>query len=82
MATQIWTLQICIVIFRLKINFKFSVKFINEQYKVFRFNIISKVYIFHLTVVMINSDRLVHNSCQEISNCNNVHLFTTNGHTF
>ena len=61
MATQIWTLQICLVhvIFRLKINLKFSVKFINEQYKVFRFNIISKTYIFHLNVVMINSDRFV-----------------------
>ena len=59
MVTQIWTLQICIVIFRLNINLKFSVKFINEQYKVFRLNIISKIYIFHLTVVMINSDRLV-----------------------
>ena len=40
MVTQIWTLQICIVIFRLKIKLKFSVKFINEQYKIFRFNII------------------------------------------
>ena len=59
MVTQMWTLQICIVVFRLKINLKFSVKFINEQYKVFRFNIISKINIFHLTVVMINSDRLV-----------------------
>ena len=59
MVTQIWTLQICIVIFRLKINLKFSVKFINEQYKIFRFNIILKIYIFHLTVVMINCDRLV-----------------------
>ena len=29
MATQIWTLQICIVLFRLKINLKFGVKFIN-----------------------------------------------------
>ena len=59
MVTQIWTLQICIVIFRLKINLEFSVKFINEQYKVLRFNIISKIYIFHQTVVMINSNRLV-----------------------
>ena len=59
MVTQIWTLQICIVIFCLKINLKFSVHFINEQYKVFKFNIISIIYIFHLTVVMINSDRLV-----------------------
>ena len=59
MVTQIWTLQICIIIFRFKINLKFSVKFINEQYKVFKFNIILKIYIFHRTVVMINSDRLV-----------------------
>ena len=59
MVTQIWTLQICIVLFRFKINLIFSVKFINEQYKVFKFNIILKIYIFHLTVVMINSDRLV-----------------------
>ena len=59
MVTQIWTLQICIVLFRFKSNLKFSVKFINEQYKVFKFNIILKIYIFHLTVVMINSDRLV-----------------------
>ena len=59
MVTQIWTLQICIVIFRLKINLKYSVKCINEQYNVFRFNIISKIYTFHLTVVMINSDRLI-----------------------
>ena len=59
MVTQIGTLLICIVIFRLKINLKLSVQFINEQYKVFRFNIISNIYIFHLTVVMINSDRLV-----------------------
>ena len=59
MVTQIWTLQICIVLFRFKFNLKFSVKFKNEQYEVFRFNIISKIYIFHLTVVMINSDRLV-----------------------
>ena len=59
MVTQIWTLQICIAIFCLKINLKFGVKSINKQYKVFRFNIISKIYIFHLTVVMINSDRLV-----------------------
>ena len=59
MVTQIWTLQICIVFFRFKIILKFSVKIINEQYKVFKFNIILKIYIFHLTVVMINSDRLV-----------------------
>ena len=59
MVTQIWTLQICIVLFCFKIILKFSVKFINEQYKVFKFNIILKIYIFHLTVVMINSDRLV-----------------------
>ena len=59
MVTQIWTLQVCIVIFRFIINIKFSVKFINQQYKVFRFTIISIIYIFHLTVVMINSDRLV-----------------------
>ena len=59
MVTQIWTLQISIVLFRLKIILKFNVKFINEQYKVFKFNIILKIYIFHLTVVMINSDRLV-----------------------
>ena len=59
MVTQIWTLPICIVIFRLKNNLQFSVQYINEQYKVFRFNIISNIYIFHLTVVMINSDRLV-----------------------
>ena len=59
MVTQIWTLQICIVLFRFKFNLKFCVKFINEQYKVFKFNIILKIYIFHLTVVMINSDRLV-----------------------
>ena len=55
MVTQIWTLQICIVLFR----FKFNLKFINEQYKLFKFNIILKIYIFYLTVVMINSDRLV-----------------------
>ena len=59
MVTQIWTLQICIVLFRFKFNLKFCVKFINEQYKVFKFNIILKIYIFHLTVVMINSDCLV-----------------------
>ena len=59
MVTQIWTLQICIVLFRFKFNLKCCVKFINEQYKVFKFNIILKIYIFHLTVVMINSDRLV-----------------------
>ena len=59
MVTQIWTLQICIVLFRFKFNLKFCAKFINEQYKVFKFNIILKIYIFHLTVVMINSDRLV-----------------------
>ena len=59
MVTQIWTLQICIVLFRFKFNLKFCVKFINEQYKVFKFNIILKIYIIHLTVVMINSDRLV-----------------------
>ena len=59
MVTQIWTLQICIVIFRLKINLKFSVTFIYEQYKVFKLIIILKIYIFHLTVVMINSYRLV-----------------------
>ena len=59
MVTQIWTLQICIVIFCLKINLKFSVKFINEQYKVFQFNIILKIYKFHVTVVMINSNRFV-----------------------
>ena len=40
-------------------NLKFSLKFINEQYKVFKFNIILKIYIFHMTVVMINTDRLV-----------------------
>ena len=59
MVTQIWTLQICIVLFRFKIILKFSVKFINEQYKVFKLNIILKMYIFRLTVVMINSDRVV-----------------------
>ena len=60
MVTQIWTLQICIVLFRFKFNLKFCVKFINEQYTVFKFNIILKIYISHLTViVMINSDRLV-----------------------
>ena len=59
MVTQIWTLQICIVLFRFKFNLKFSVKVINEQCKVFKFNIILKTYIFHRTVVMINSDRLV-----------------------
>ena len=59
MVTQIWTLQICTVLFRFKFNLKFCVKFINEQYKIFKFNIILKIYIFHLTVVMINSDRLV-----------------------
>ena len=32
MVTQIWTLQICIVIFSFKFNLKFSVKLINEQY--------------------------------------------------
>ena len=58
MVTQIWTLQICIVLFHFKIILKFRVKFINEQYKVFKFNIILKTYIFHLRVVMINSDRL------------------------
>ena len=52
-------LQICIVIFRFTFNLKFIEKFINEQYKVFKFNIILKIYIFHLTVVMINFDRLV-----------------------
>ena len=61
MVTHIWTLQICIVIFCFKFNLKFSVTFINEQYKVFKFNIILKIYIFHLSVVMINSDRLVKN---------------------
>ena len=55
MVTQIWTLQICIVLIR----FKFNLKFINEQYKVFKFNNILKIYIFYLSVVMINSDRLV-----------------------
>ena len=55
MVTQIWTLQICIVLFR----FKFNLKSINEQYKVFKFNNILKIYIFYLTVVMINSDLLV-----------------------
>ena len=55
MVTQILTLQICIVLFR----FKFNLKFINEQYKVFKFNNILKVYIIYLSVVMINSDRLV-----------------------
>ena len=59
MVPQIWTLQICIVIFRFKFNLKFSVKLISEQYKVFKFNIILKIYIFHLTVAMINSNRLV-----------------------
>ena len=49
----------CIVLFRFKFNLKFSVKFINEQYKVFKFNIILKIYIFHLTVVLINFDCLV-----------------------
>ena len=49
----------CIVLFLFKFILKFSVKFINEQYKVFKFNIILKIYIFHLAVVMINSDRLV-----------------------
>ena len=42
MVTQIWTLQICIVFFRFKFNLKFSLKFINEQYTVFKFNIIFK----------------------------------------
>ena len=55
MVTQIRTLQICIVLFR----FKFNLKCFNEQYKVFKFNNILKIYIFYLTVVMINSDRLV-----------------------
>ena len=55
MVTQIWTLQICIVLFCFKINLKFSVKFTNEQYKVFKFNIILKIYIFRPTVVMIYS---------------------------
>ena len=55
MVTQIWTLQICIVLFR----FKFNLNCINEQYKVLKFNNILKIYIFYLTVVMINSDRLV-----------------------
>ena len=61
MVTQIQMLQICIVLFRFKINLKSSLKFINEQYIIFKFNIILKIYmyIFHLTVVMINSDRLV-----------------------
>ena len=31
MVTQIWTLQICIVLFRFKIILKFSVKFINSN---------------------------------------------------
>ena len=31
----------------------------NSINKVFKFNIILKIYIFHLTVVMINSDCLV-----------------------
>ena len=57
MVTQIWTLQICIVKFCFKL--KFNVKFINEQYEVFKFNINLKIYMFHLTFVMINSDRLV-----------------------
>ena len=42
MVTQIWTLQICIVLFRFKFNLKFSLQFIKEQYKVFKFNIISQ----------------------------------------
>ena len=42
MVTQIWTLQICIVLFRFKFNLKFSLQFIKEQYKVFKFNIILK----------------------------------------
>ena len=37
MVTQIWKLRICIIIFRLKFNLKFSVNFINEQYKTFKF---------------------------------------------
>ena len=41
------------------ISFEIILKFINEQYKVFKFNNILKIYIFHLTVVMINSDRVV-----------------------
>ena len=59
MVTQIWTLEICTVLFRFKFNLKFCVKFINEQYKIFKFNIILKIYIFHLTVIMANSERLV-----------------------
>ena len=58
MVTQIWTLQICIIIFCLKTNLKFRVKFINEQYKIFKFNIILKIYTFHQTVAWVNSDRL------------------------
>ena len=61
MVTQIRKLQICIIIFRIKINLKFSVKLTNEQYKIFKFNIILKIYTFHLTVVMINSDRFSKN---------------------
>ena len=59
MVTQIWTLEICTVLFRFKFNLKFCVKFINEKYKIFKFNIILKIYIFYLTVIVINSDRLV-----------------------
>ena len=51
MVTSIRMLQICVIIFRLNINLKFRVKFINEQYKIFKFNIILKIYTFHLTNV-------------------------------
>ena len=47
------------IIFRLKINLKFNGKFINEQYKIFKFNIILKIYTFHLTAVALISDRFV-----------------------
>ena len=59
MVTHICKLRICTLLFRLKFNLKFSVNFMNEQYKIFKFNIILKIYAFHLTVVMINYDRLV-----------------------
>ena len=38
---------------------KLSVKSINEQYKIVKFNIILKIYTFHLTNVMIKSERVV-----------------------
>ena len=47
------------IIISFKFNLKFCLTFINKQYKVFKFNIILIIYIFHQTVVMVNSDRSV-----------------------